>query len=210
MLSLKNLVHISITIIAWIGIILDCYANFQLLPFKDVLYIILSGFSYFTIVSNVLVIAILTWVFFKPKSDSEVRKVLEFSALINIIITAVIYWVLLSLVWKVEGSHSVGSWLVHYIVPALYVTNWILFRPKLTMTIKEVIAALLVPVLYLVYILWRGLLTNFYPYPFVDISQIGYSQVLTNIFFIMLFFIFVTTLFAIINNRLVAKGKIVK
>ena len=39
---------------------------------------------------------------------------------------------------------------------------------------------LLYPALYLAYALIRGRLEGFYPYPFINVTELGYGKVMTN------------------------------
>lgn len=36
------------------------------------------------------------------------------------------------------------------------------------------------PIIYFIYILLRGAITNIYPYPFLDVARLGYDQVVLN------------------------------
>ncbi len=36
------------------------------------------------------------------------------------------------------------------------------------------------PIIYFIYILLRGAITNIYPYPFLDVAKLGYDQVILN------------------------------
>jgi hypothetical protein len=56
-------------------------------------------------------------------------------------------------------------------------------------------------VLYGIYVLVRGALVNYYPYPFLNVLQIGYPKV-------MISFVVLLVLFLMVSLILVAIGKV--
>ncbi|WP_373564580.1 Pr6Pr family membrane protein [Sphingobacterium sp. E70] len=65
---------------------------------------------------------------------------------------------------------------------------------------------LLYPFVYLLYTLWHGALSGFYPYPFVDVSELGMNSVLTNSVIITVAFLLIGLLLIRINRRIAQKG----
>jgi hypothetical protein len=53
---------------------------------------------------------------------------------------------------------------------------------------------LLYPFLYLIVILARGHISGFYPYPFVDVTQLGYPKVVVNSLWVVLVFVGIAVL----------------
>ena len=68
----------------------------------------------------------------------------------------------------------------HCIAPALYLFDWLLFVPKGMLSSKSVPWWLLYPFGYAVYSLLHGAVTGFYPYHFLEATQLGYDRVLLN------------------------------
>ena len=53
---------------------------------------------------------------------------------------------------------------------------------------------MLYPFIYLIAILARGHVSGFYPYPFVDVTQLGYPKVLVNSLMVVLVFVGIAVL----------------
>jgi hypothetical protein len=140
-------------------------------------------FSYFTLLSNVLVALAMTLPWLAPETklgrfflDPAVRTAI----LAYIIIVAVIYHVVLRKLWNPEGWEYVADTIEHVVAPTLYVIDWLLFVPKGTLKFRSAFVWLVFPMAYAVFSLIHGAATGFYPYPFIDQSKLGYDQVLTN------------------------------
>ena len=85
-------------------------------------------------------------------------------------------------------------------VPLLYLLYWLFFIPKGFLQWKKPICWLLFPIFYLVYSIVRGAVTNFYPYPFIDVNQIGYGRTLINAGLMFLGFLILGLLFVSIDK----------
>ena len=66
------------------------------------------------------------------------------------------------------------------VAPALYIVDWLVFVPKGTLSARSVLWWLLYPVGYAAVSLLPGAVTEFYPYPFLEVGQLGYERVLLN------------------------------
>jgi hypothetical protein len=84
--------------------------------------------------------------------------------------------------------------LLHTAIPLLFLGFWIIFAPKDELLWKDIWSWLIYPIVYMLFILIRGSLSNFYPYPFINIKVLGLNKVLTNSMGIALTFIVVSVL----------------
>jgi hypothetical protein len=66
------------------------------------------------------------------------------------------------------------------VIPAAAVVDWLADPPRSRFGWKVAGGWLTYPVAWFAYTLIRGSLVGWYPYPFVDVSQHGYAQVLLN------------------------------
>jgi hypothetical protein len=144
---------------------------------------ILTYFSFFTIVTNLVVAVGLSFMLFLP----ETRWGRFFSSpgvtgatTVYIAMVGGTYALLLRHVWDPEGLQKIADVLLHDAVPVLYVACWVIFLAKARLPWKTCLFWLAYPVAYLVFVLIRGALTGRYPYYFVDAGKIGYSRVLTH------------------------------
>lgn len=176
----------------------------------EILETVVRFFSFFTILTNILVALFFTAKIFKSFGNrfEILNKKTTFIAITTFIfVVGLVYQVVLRAIWKPTGVQFLVNELLHSVIPVLFLIYWFLFSPKEKIKIKEVILWLLYPLFYLGFVLSRGLMSNFYPYPFLNISEIGIAQVLINSFLITVVILFVMGILGVINNQ---KSKINK
>ena len=108
-----------------------------------------------------------------------------------IIVVAAVYHLLLRQLWQPHGWQVVGDDALHTVMPLLFVVYWWLAVPKATLRWRQVFAWQIYPAGYFVYALARGALNGWYPYPFLDVSALGYLRVLGDALGVLLVFIVV-------------------
>ncbi|MFI9526746.1 Pr6Pr family membrane protein [Micromonospora rosaria] len=72
---------------------------------------------------------------------------------------------------------ALGNQFLHTVVPVLAVADWALFDPRGRLRARYAVWWLAFPLAYLGGVLLRGLVTQTYPYPFVDAGRLGYAGV---------------------------------
>jgi hypothetical protein len=137
-------------------------------------------FSFFTIQSNILAVVALFLLVAVPRDR---RKAFfdgaRQAAVLYIAITGVVFALLLSgLQEDVQTSASWVDLVVHKLMPVVLVADWLIDPPRYRLPAWTVLAWLAYPAGWLVYTLVRGELVDWYPYPFVDVSNLGYGGVL--------------------------------
>ena len=145
--------------------------------------------SFFTIQSNLIAAVVLAWLALRPADGlpSLGRDQIRSSAVLYMTVTAVVYAVLLSgLQEQLQVTIPWVDNVLHVVVPALLVADWLFDPPSPRLTLRSALVALVFPLLWLVYTLIRGVLVQWYPYPFLDPAQAGgyttvgiYSLVIT-------------------------------
>ena len=150
-------------------------------------------FSYFTILSNILVLGINADLALNPRGRaSTLWQVLRLNAVVNISVTGLIAFTLLRRLPEVQALVGLGrlsDTLLHYVVPTLTVLGWLLFGPRPRFTIRTVWLSLIFPAAWLLYTLLRGAVVTWYPYPFVDLRIIDPLEVFINCVFIGAMFV---------------------
>jgi len=139
--------------------------------------------SYFTIWTNFLVAASLTVVLVAP--DGRLARRLRTSEFLTGVAVAIAfvslaYELLLRGLWKQSGWYWVADTLFHDVVPAGFLLLWLRFVPKGGLGPRHLTAWLLYPTVYFVYVLLRGLVVGRYPYPFMDVTSLGYAHTVIN------------------------------
>lgn len=146
-------------------------------------------FSFFTILTNslVAVMFISLWLFPKHHFFQSVKK--QTAITLYILVVGLVYNTVLRFIWQPEGLQKVVDELLHTFIPMATFVFWWLFTHSKTLQYKHIVPWLLYPFLYLIAILARGYLSGFYPYPFVDVTQLGYPKVVANSLLVVLVFV---------------------
>ncbi len=134
-------------------------------------------FSYFTIEANLFA----TGVFLLSAVASDHGRGIAFlrgASTLYMAITGIVFSVLLS---GIEGAEFTAvPWdnaVLHYVMPVAVVADWLLDRPQPKITFRTASSWLVVPVVYAAYSLVRGPVVHWYPYPFLDPDEHGYSGI---------------------------------
>lgn len=136
--------------------------------------------SYFTIQSNLLVAITATLLALAPARDGRLFRVLRLDALFGITITGVVYTVLLAPLHDPHGITAYTNAGLHYVAPLMSVVGWLLFGPRPRIDESTLLLALIWPGLYIAYTLAHGAASDWYPYPFIDVTKLGYATALRN------------------------------
>ncbi|MHB1615373.1 MAG: Pr6Pr family membrane protein [Actinomycetes bacterium] len=147
-----------------------------------------NTFAFFTVLSNLLVGVAAVALAARPDRSSSAFAVLRLTGVVAIIVTGVVYHVALARLADLESWDLVGDQLVHTVVPVLAVVGWLAFGPRGLTSAQVARWSLVFPVGWLVFTLIRGAAVGFYPYPFVDVSHLGYFKVLVNCVWVSLLY----------------------
>lgn len=99
----------------------------------------------------------------------------------SIALVAIAYELLLRGSWDPLGPALILDLLLHYLIPTAFVGYWWLSTPKSAVDWRGPLVWLSYPAAYAAHALVRGELFGIYPYPFLDVAEFGYGDVLVNI-----------------------------
>lgn len=136
-------------------------------------------FRFFTVLTNILAAVSMTRLALSTApSDSAIR----FSSATTawMIVVGLIYSLLLRSTWSPQGWQKVADVLLHDALPLLVVLFWLSALPKGHLRLTSPVRWLVYPLAYLAATLLLGPVLGDYPYPFVDVSALGYTRVLLN------------------------------
>lgn len=151
---------------------------------------VLNVFAYFTIQSNLLLGATCLLLALDPdRLRGAVFRTLRLNGVLCIAVTGIVYHLVLAGTDELSGWGALTNLLVHTVTPLLGVLGWLLFGPRRQTDGRIVGWSIVYPLLWLAFTLIRGEGTGFYPYPFVDVAEHGYGQVLLNCLFVALLFL---------------------
>jgi hypothetical protein len=164
---------------------------------------IIRYFSFYTILTNILAAFCLTICLLSPSSYLGrffLRRTTVTAIAVYITVVGLVYNLILRALWKPEGMQRLVDELLHTIIPILFIVYWFLSKPKSGVQWKSAFPWLAYPLLYLVFVLARGEMSGYYPYPFIAVTSLGYDQVLLNCFFLFLGFLVISFVFIAINK----------
>jgi hypothetical protein len=164
---------------------------------------IVQFFSYFTILGNVLVqlCCFFTVVWSKSRIGLFFTKPETITAVtLYILIVGIIYNTLLRFLSHPQGLSMVVDELLHVVTPLSFFLFWWRFLDKGTIRWNHLFYWLIFPLVYLFYTLWHGSFSGFYPYPFVNVSELGMDRVLLNSFGVTLVFVAIGALLIVLGK----------
>lgn len=172
-----------IALLALLGIVISYTA---IIPAAHVsrLRLTTNFLSYFTIQANILLVVALLSAEIVPSSAAgrwARRSATKTALLIYVGVAGSVYVWMLRDVWHPRGWQLLGDQILHYWIPFFTALDWIFFVERGMLSWRDAIWWLLFPALYSAYSLVHGHLSGFYPYPFLDVGDIGPHAVLINI-----------------------------
>jgi len=135
-------------------------------------------FSYFTIWSQIMVGVVMTLLYLNPARDGKLFRVFRIDSILMITVTGVVYNLLLGPNYPPQGLNQISSPIQHTVTPLLTVLIFVIAGPRGWFSLKNVAKALVVPIIYVFYTLFRGAIIDKYPYDFFDVVSFGYAYVL--------------------------------
>jgi hypothetical protein len=206
---MKNKYKSAVAIIGWFGLVLQLYLMLATVNEKSAVQKIINYFSYFTILTNIIVAFSLTVSLLSPSSKMGnffSSPYTESAITVYIIIVGIIHFFLLRNLADLKSWNMVADTILHKIIPMLYAFYWVKFVTKDKLHWKDSMQWLLYPVIYLFYVLVRGFIDCFYPYPFADVGKLGYSKALMNGILIIASFWILGLVLIFINNLMIKKS----
>ena len=190
------------TIMGWIAVV----SQFYLIIVNRVASVpetILMFFSFFPILTNTLVALCFTFLLLRPASNwgrffSNPKTLTAITVYISMV--GIAYNIILRSLWDPKGLQLIVDELLHSVIPLFFILYWLIFVPKTELYWKNVFPWLVYPFVYLVFILFRGAFSGFYPYPFINVNNLGYNKVFLNSGRLLIVFLTLSLLFVVIGK----------
>jgi hypothetical protein len=165
----------------------------------------LHFFSFFTILTNLLVAVALTLPVVGPgtrmgrwASSEGVRAGVTMYA----VVVGLVYHFLLHATWNPQGWSYVANIALHYVMPAAVLIDWLAFTPNGRLRWIDAGKWLAFPLIYGGWTLLRGAISGWYPYWFIDAGELGLGRTLLNFGGLLVFFGFVGLIVVAIDRTL--------
>ena len=203
--SAKKIFEIIGFFLGWISVIAQFILMIQNRQ-AGIAETIIRFFSFFTILTNILVALFFTakiynlkgFFFILFRSKGSLTAVTTF-----IIIVGLVYQFILRKTWHPTGLQMIVDELLHTVIPLFMLGYWLLNVQKENLQMKSIFKWLLYPVLYLILVMTRGYFSHYYPYPFLNTNQIGNEKVFLNILFIFIANIVIILILVFIGKHII-------
>ncbi|MFT3934431.1 MAG: Pr6Pr family membrane protein [Chitinophagaceae bacterium] len=166
----------------WITLLLQLY-----IAIKDsttgLATTLLQFFSFFTILTNIMVALSFTAVALSPRAG-KLQWLTNTGPLtavtVYIMMVCIIANTLLLGLLDLHGLAFMVDKMLHLILPLSMLLFWIIFVDKNGLSFSAALYWLWYPVLYVLYLIVLGAATGFYPYPFANAGKLGLPRALLN------------------------------
>ncbi len=171
---------------------------------KGLLGGLITYFSFFTILTNILAATALTA---SPVRGGPgvagffSRPTVQTGIAASIAVVGIAYSLLLQHLWDPKGLQLVADVVLHHVMPVLFLVYWWVAVRKAELRVANIPLWTLYPIVYFLFAMLRGALSGAYPYPFIDARQLGYPQALANAAGILLGFVAVALLLVASGRR---------
>jgi hypothetical protein len=162
-------------------------------------------FSYFTILTNILVALALTLPLLAGASRAGVwsrTEAVRAGVTMYALVVGVIYHLLLRATWEPQGFQIVTDTLLHTVMPLAILIDWVAFTPKGRLRWLDAGKWLAFPLAFGAWSLLHGAIGGWYPYWFIDVGELGYARVLLNLGGLLVFFALVGLIVVAIDRTL--------
>ena len=207
--GLQKIFQWLIAIIAWVALILQFYLMMQN-RVTGITETSIRFFSFFTILTNIIVGIAFTILGIGQniKGNNFFSKPFVITAVtVYIFIVGLVYNIVLRSIWDPQGLQLYVDEALHVVTPVLCLVYWGFYVPGRSLKWKEALYWLWYPLIYLTCVLIRGALSNFYPYFFINVKELGYRKVFMNSIYVTLAFLIVALLMIWLNRCLNTKVK---
>jgi hypothetical protein len=177
---------VLLAVLGWTALVLQAWISVtrHISLGNGAAYGVMMYTGYFTILTNALCAAVATAVALgarvRPALQALRRPAFITAAAVSILLVGVIYHLLLRAIHHPVGLEYACNIALHYLVPPLFVVFWWLAVPRGVLVWRDLWLAFAFPAAYAVYVLARGEIAGVYPYPFFDVTKLGYPDVLRN------------------------------
>jgi len=200
---MKNNYRITCALIAWAVLFLryvDMSISGEYISVAETLFVY---FGYFTVWTNTLIALAFT----APLLNSD-RKLSNFfmrpavrAALASyIFMVSVVYHMVIAPYWDPQGFTWLTAAGLNTVMPILYIVDWLFFAEKRPIFYKYLPYWLIYPAIYGATTIIIGLLTTVYPYPFLNVTELGIGNVLLNMLGLVAVFAVVGPIFIVVAH----------
>lgn len=165
-----------IALVAWIGLGVQFDASLEI---NGTVGATLWGMlRFFTVITNLIVALLFSAIALGRRS--AIAPSLLGGTTLAILLVGIVYGLLLRGLVELSGGAVLADVLLHQATPVLVPLYWLAFAARGRLTPRDPWLWTLLPLAYFLYALARGAIDGRYPYPFIDVSEIGWARTALN------------------------------
>ena len=195
---MKKNYRIMCALIAWVVLSLRFIDMLIIGEYSSIAETLFVYLGYFTVWANVLIALAFTLPLLNPDrklADFFMRPAVRAALATYILMVSVVYHMLIVPYWNPQGFTWLTATGLNTVMPILYIIDWLFFAEKRPIFYKHLPYWLIFPTVYGVTSIIRGFFTNVYPYPFLNVAELGIGDVLFNMFGLVAVFAVVGPIF---------------
>ena len=207
---MKKNYRIMCALIAWVVLSLRFIDMLIIGEYSSIAETLFVYLGYFTVWANVLIALAFTAPLLNPDrklADFFMRPAVRAALATYILMVSVVYHMLIVPYWNPQGFTWLTATGLNTVMPILYIIDWLFFAEKRPIFYKHLPYWLIFPTVYGVTSIIRGLLTNVYPYPFLNVAELGIGDVLFNMFGLVAVFAVVGPVFITVAHLISDRTK---
>ena len=163
-----------VALICWAGLAIQFSATYA--SQGDAAATLWVMLRFFTVITNVIVAMMMSAV----ALGRRVSPLILGGITISILLVGAVYMLLLRGLLELSGGALVADTLLHKVSPLAMATWWLVFAPKRKLGWGAPVAWAIYPLVYFAYALARARMDGRFPYPFMDVGKLGWTQTLLN------------------------------
>lgn len=164
-----------IALASWAGIVIHLHALLKEASWVGALWTLIG---YFTITTNLLVAIVFTGVALRRRAFQS--PWLLSGTMLSILLVGIVYALLLRGQRELTAGSELANILLHQASPLMVTVFWVAFVRKGALSWRDPLYWALYPLGYFLYALARGAIEGHYPYPFIDVTEIGLPRTLAD------------------------------
>ena len=207
---MKNNYRTMCALIAWVVLSLRFVDMLIIGEYSSIAETLFVYFGYFTVWANILVALAFTAPLLNPDrklSNFFMGPAVRAALASYILMVSVVYHVLIVPYWNPQGFTWLTATGLNTVMPILYIIDWLFFAEKRPIFYKHLPYWLIFPAVYGATSIVRGLLTNVYPYPFLNVADLGIGNVLLNMSGLVAVFAVVGPIFIAVGHLISDRTK---
>ncbi|PWS32354.1 Pr6Pr family membrane protein [Pedobacter paludis] len=203
----KKIFIMLAALIAWFAISLQFNISLKLLN-GDYSATIKLFMSFFTVTTNIIIaICFATlWLFEESSLGKFFSKPKTLTAItVYISVVGLVYNAVLRGLVSPMGWARVADELLHVVDPLIFIAFWIFYVDKSKLEYRDAKLWMIYPLLYVIFIVIRGAIIGQYPYPFINVTDLGYPKAIINALVVVVIFYLLSIFLIFIGKKITEK-----